>query len=127
MSNQTITSDKLAETIMSGLMEYAELAAEDMKEIVKSTGEETKENIRNTAPKRTGKYAKSWTSDKISETADSLTVSVHSKTRYRLTHLLEFGHAKRGGGRVSARPHIAAAEKKAEQILTAEIAKSLKG
>lgn len=35
---------------------------------------------------------KSWTVKTTKETANSLEVTVHSKNRYQLAHLLEFGH-----------------------------------
>ncbi len=57
-----------------------------------------------------GKYRKSWSVKKTLETPTSLSVAVHSKTQYQLTHLLEYGHAKRNGGRTQAKVHIAPAE-----------------
>lgn len=59
------------------------------------------------------------------ETSSSLELVVHSKNKYQLTHLLEFGHAKRGGGRVSARPHIATAEEKAVKVFEEEIKEAI--
>ena len=56
---------------------------------------------------------------------DALQVTVHSRNRYQLAHLLEHGHAKRGGGRVAARPHIAAAEESGIEQLEREIERSL--
>ena len=53
--------------------------------------------------------------------------TVHSKNRYQLAHLLEFGHAKRGGGRTKAQPHIAPAEENGINALEKAIEKALKG
>ena len=117
----------LADTIMDTLEEYAGIAAEDVKQAVKDAGDVVKNDIRSHAPKDTGDYAKSWAVKKMKETSSSLTVAVHSRNRYQLAHLLEFGHARRGGGRVAARPHIASAEQKGMEYLEEEIRKALEG
>ena len=117
----------LADTIMDTLEEYAGIVAEDVKQAVKDAGDVVKDDIRSHAPKDTGDYAKSWAVKKRKETSNSLTLVVHSRNRYQLAHLLEFGHAKRGGGRVSAQPHIAAAEAKGMEQLEDEIRKVLEG
>ena len=117
----------LADTIMDTLEEYAGIAAEDVKQAVKDAGDMVKDDIRSHAPKDTGDYAKSWAVKKMKETSSSLTVAVHSRNRYQLAHLLEFGHAKRGGGRVAAQPHIASVEQKGMEYLEEEIRKALEG
>ena len=96
---QTVQIGELAEAVMETLEEYADLAAEDVKQAVKDAGETVKKEIRANAPKDTGDYAKSWAVKKTKETSSSLTLTVHSKNRYQLAHLLEYGHAKRNGGR----------------------------
>ena len=117
LMGKTIPVDKLAEEVMNGLEEYAELTADVLKKEIQEAGKVAKQQISQTAPRKTGRYAKSWAVKKISETSNSLEVTVHSKNRYMLTHLLENGHAKRGGGRVAAIPHIAPAEETAIQSL----------
>lgn len=109
--------DNLADEIMKGLTEYADLADTEMKKAVKKTATSVKKEISANAPKNTGVYAKSWTSKKTKENSHSLEMTVHSKNRYRLAHLLEKGHAKRGGGRVAGKPHIAPAEENGVQLL----------
>jgi hypothetical protein len=122
---KTIPIDKLAVEVMDGLDEYAELTADVLKKEIQEAGKLAKNQISQTAPRKTGRYAKSWAVKKVSETSNSLEVTVHSKNRYMLTHLLENGHAKRGGGRVAAIPHIAPAEEAAVQSLERNIEREL--
>ena len=122
---KTIPIDKLAVEVMDGLEEYAELTADVLKKEIQDAGKLANNQISQTAPRKTGRYAKSWAVKKVSETSNSLEVTVHSKNRYMLTHLLENGHAKRGGGRVAAIPHIAPAEEAAVQSLERNIEREL--
>ena len=124
---RNVSVNALADAIMDTLEEYADLAAGDVKQAVRDAGDVVKDDIRSHAPKDTGDYAKSWVVKKMKETSSSLTVAVHSRNRYQLAHLLEFGHAKRGGGRVAAQPHIASAEQKGMEYLEEEIRKALEG
>ncbi len=125
--NERVSIDRMASAIMEGLQEYADLATDDLKQSVKKAGKTVKDEIAATAPKDTGKYAKSWAVKTQKETSNSLEVVVHSRNRYQIAHLLEHGHAKRGGGRVAARPHIAPAEEKAVETLEREVEKALGG
>ena len=122
---QKIPVDRLAEEVMKGLEEYADLTADVLKKQVQEAGKTAKKQIEQTAPRLTGRYAKSWSVKKVAETSNSLQVTVHSRNRYMLTHLLENGHAKRGGGRVAAIPHIAPAEEMVAQSLEQNIAREL--
>ena len=117
--------DDMASEIMKGLQEYADLADTEMKKAVRKTATAVKKEISSNAPTDTGAYAKSWTAKKVSENSHKLEMTVHSKNRYQLAHLLEHGHAKRGGGRVAARPHIAPAEENGEELLENLIRKAL--
>ena len=126
MGNRRVSVDGLADAVMEGLREYAALVTDDVKKAVREAGKTVKQEISATAPRDTGAYAKSWAIKSVKETSDSLEVVVHSKKRYRLTHLLEHGHAKRGGGRVAGRPHIAPAEQKGIEQLEREIERSLR-
>ena len=111
----------LADVIMETLEDYADLAAEDVKQAVREAGDTVRDEIRTHAPKDTGDYAKSWAVKTKKESSNALQVTVHSRNRYQIAHLLEHGHAKRGGGRVAARPHIAAAEEAGIEPLGREI------
>lgn len=125
MSDRTKV-DELARVVMEGLQEYTDLATEDMKAAVKKAGNEAKKDIQANAPEDTGAYKKSWAVKTTKETSNAMEVTVHSRNRYQLAHLLEFGHAKRGGGRTRAFPHIAPAEQRAAELLEREVEAALK-
>ena len=125
--SRKVKIDGLADAVAEELESYSSLAAEDMKSAVKDAAALVREEIKADAPVRSGKYARSWTTKVTGESSTALEVTVYSPSRYQLAHLLEHGHAKRGGGRFRAIPHIAPAEELGEKKLEEDIAKALKG
>ena len=117
--------DDLTAEVMKGLSEYAELTDKAMKKAVRKTATAVKNEISANAPKKTERYQKSWTAKKVKENSHTLEMTVHSKDRYQLTHLLEKGHALRNGGRARAFPHIAPAEEHGAELLEDLIRKEL--
>lgn len=125
MTNTKI--ENLADEIMKGLIEYKDLVTDNMKKSVRKAGRTVKKDIQANAPKKTGAYSKSWKVSTTKETSESLELTVHSPKKYQLAHLLEKGHAKRGGGRTKAVPHIAPAEESAVKQLESDIKKAIGG
>ena len=121
-----VSIDGLAVAVMQELENYADTTTDGVKAAVKKAANTVKKEISTTAPVGTGKYSKSWATKITSEDAHSLEITVHSRNRYQLAHLLEHGHAKRNGGRVAARPHIAAAEQNGIEELEREIERSIR-
>ena len=125
--SRNVSIDEMSDVIMDELEKYKDLAADDLKDAVKETAKTVRKEIQANAPVDTGKYKKSWSVKNMHEDAESIDLVVHSRNRYQIAHLLEHGHAKRGGGRVAARPHIAAAEEKGEEQLVETIKQKLGG
>lgn len=125
--SRNVSIDEMSDAIMDELEKYKDLAADDLKDAVKETAKTVRKEIQANAPVDTGKYKKSWSVKNMHEDAESIDLVVHSRNRYQIAHLLEHGHAKRGGGRVAARPHIAAAEEKGEEQLVEKIRQKLGG
>jgi hypothetical protein len=121
-----IKVDQLAATVMKELEDYAETTTDGVKDAVRKAANTVKKDIEAGAPVRTGKYAKSWATKTTGENSHALEITVHSRNRYQLAHLLEFGHAKRGGGRVPGKSHIAPAEQAGIDQLEKDIERSLR-
>lgn len=118
---------RLAAQVMDALYEYAETTDEVVREAVTSVAKETKEIAQSGAPVRTGEYKRGFSVKKTTETGGKLVLTVHNRRKPSLTHLLEKGHAKRGGGRVAGKPHIAPAEEFAISELEERIRRGLGG
>jgi len=117
-----IVPEDLAAAILDTLQEYAGLVDADVERVTKAVSAETREKIKDNAKKvrlvRTGKYLRSWRV-KIKELPHGMRATVYaSAPRYRITHLLENGHASVNGGRVKAYPHIGEAERWAIEAYT---------
>ena len=97
---------------------------EDVKQALeKASKEVAKEGVtklKQTSPKRSGKYAQGWRSNKQKDK-----IIINNKNKPGLTHLLEKGHAKRNGGRVSPVKHIEPVEELVQKELVKRIEKEL--
>lgn len=116
--------DQLQAAINKALKEYAEDTTMTVKDLSKTFAKKGAQAVRNSAKQSfggTGEYAKGWTSQ-YEESRYSAQGIIYNKTVPGLPHLLEHGHAKRGGGRVPGRAHIAPVE----QQLVKEFEKAVK-
>lgn len=96
------------------LQQYADNVRDEIEVASREGAQELVRELKQTSPKRKkggGKYRKGWRMKKAK--GNGVKYIVHNATNYQLTHLLEHGHAKRGGGRVDSKIHIAPAEERA--------------
>ena len=127
-SRERVKADQLAQSISKALTEYSELVFDDAYAAGKESAQIVVKEIKATAPVgHRKKYAKSWRVKETYKDSRKFHLVCHSPTQYRLAHLLEHGHAKRGGGRTAAKPHIAPAEEKGIENFEEKITKAIEG
>lgn len=73
----------------------------------------------------TGDYRKGWSIKKESGLLGIKKQTVHNKTDYQLTHLLEFGHVNRDGSRARAFPHIKPVEEESTVFFVKDVERRL--
>jgi hypothetical protein len=122
-----VSVDQLAAEIAKGLAEYSQDVVEKVNVSSEKVGKAAVKKLKQTSPKKTGKYAKSWTMSTEKAIGQPDLRIIHVKApHYRLAHLLEYGHAKVGGGRVEGRPHIRPAEEMVIKEFVAEVEEAIK-
>lgn len=97
-----IRIDQLADTISDMLQKYSEEVSKGLAETKEEVARDAFKKVKSLAPTRTKRYKKAISI--IKDEYGNWHVYV-KKPHYRLTHLLEHGHAKRSGGRTKAEPH----------------------
>lgn len=106
--------------VQEALTEYNAKVDIAVKEIMPLVAKDASKQLRNVSPKKSGEYASGWRQRTTVKTFNVEAVVYNAKAPM-LTHLLEKGHAKRGGGRVPAYEHI----KPVEEWVKTETAKRL--
>lgn len=124
---QWIEAEQLAAEIHRQLREYTDEVKKTVFDTADAVSVKAVERLQAESPKRTGKYRKNW-----GRTADRGGIIIHQKGKtYRLTHLLEKGHALRRGGRKvgesPAYPHIEKVEQECAAEYIAEVERRLEG
>lgn len=96
-----------ADYVEKMLMEYGVNVADAVDTSCREVAKEAVQKLKDQSPKGTkGKYAKGWAA-KFEKGRLQTSATVYGKSgTYQLAHLLEHGHARRGGGRVGAIVHI---------------------
>lgn len=123
----SIPIDRFLEAVEDVLGDYAAEVTDGVQDAVKAVAKDTVREVRKRSPVDSGAYKKSWGQTTTKETPGSIIITIHNRKHYRLTHLLENGHALVGGGRTRAQPHIAPAEKAAEKELLRQVQVKIKG
>lgn len=132
----TCNTDTLVDAISKELSQYSQDVTDNLKKEIKKVTKECCQEIIQNSPIRSGTYKDGWTTKLNYEGREDIRMTVHNKTNYQLTHLLEFGHAivKEKGkgkgkveGRVDGHPHIGPAEKNASEKLQKRVKVVVKG
>lgn len=107
------------------LRTYANGVAEAVDEAAEKCAKGLAKELRDTAPKRTGAYAKDWTSKQTGANArGAKAYTVYNKAHYQLTHLLQNGH--KGPAPAPAYPHIDRPAEKWQQEFVTECEEATK-
>lgn len=100
-SSKFNSKESLEWAVQKYMENYRTEVIEAVTEVVPEVAKEAVQKLKKASPRRPGggKYAKGWTYQ-VDKGRLSVGATIYGKSgTYQLAHLLEFGHARRGGGR----------------------------
>ena len=109
--SKKIKAVDLTATVDALLEEYGDEIFNDLDEVIQETAEEAVSKLHSVqtfAPGRrpSGEYSRGWTSTEQIKKRTQVVRVIYNEELAGLAHLLEFGHANRGGGRTPGYGHI---------------------
>jgi hypothetical protein len=119
--NKVTDIKNIGKEISKQLQQYTKEVAEEVDKAKDEVSKNLQKELKQKSPKKTGDYKKGWRVKKVKKAN-----IVYNKTDYQLTHLLEYGHVKRGGGRVQPQVHIRPTEERAINDYLDRIEKAVK-
>ena len=102
--------EDLADAIQQEVNDYYDELQESIDKAVDIVAKEAESELKENSPERTGEYARGWRRKKY-----KYRQVVYNAKKPNLTAPLEYGHARRDGDRVDARPHIKPIEEIAKE------------
>jgi hypothetical protein len=122
MARNDINIDSLANEIVSAVQAYTDDVQDAITVAVHEEAEACAKEVRSNSKAYgwSNEYSNGWRIVREDKRGYSKR-TIWNPKNYRLVHLLEKGHAKRGGGRVRAFPHVGPAEQKYTIRLTDRI------
>ena len=124
-----MTIDKLSAEVKKKLEIYREELNGNVSEVFEEIADEALAEIKNQSQNagfNDRRYSKGWAKTvKKDRVTGHYHVTVYNKKYYRLTHLLEKGHALKKGGRTRAFPHIAPTQDKMDRLIVKKLEEAI--
>lgn len=122
-----IKIEGFSEALANELRTYTKEVIEKINETGAKIARDGAKKLRQTSPKKTKEYSKGWSVKKQEVYGKPTTYIIHNKKKPGLAHLLEKGHAKRGGGRTKPIEHIKPVEEEVIEQYTQAVEEAIKG
>ena len=120
-----IKPEQFAETIDGWLKDYGDEGRDALNKAILEVAEESKQDLTGAGGFNGRTFKRSWIVKTTEGKFKGVSAQVGNKV-YRITHLLEFGHATRGGGRARGFNFVAPVNDKVEERVMDKLKEALK-